>query len=143
MRHVVIDTNCLLQMISRHNPYYRAWSAFDNGRYYICVSNDIINEYREIIEKLTNALVADNVIATIIRSPYCLRYDPHFHFGLITQDPDENKFVDCAIIANAGYVVSEDSHFNEFKDIPFPQVNVLKINEFMADIDSKETEITS
>jgi predicted nucleic acid-binding protein len=62
---------------------------------------------------------------------------------LITQYPDDNKFVDCAIIANADYVVSEDSHFNEFKDIPFPQVNVLKINEFMADIDSKETEITS
>ena len=143
MRHVVIDTNCLLQMISRHNPYYRAWSAFDNGQYYICVSNDIINEHREIIAKLTNALVADNVIATIIRSPYCLRYDPHFHFGLITQDPDDNKFVDCAIIANADYVVSEDSHFNELKDIPFPQVNVLKNNEFMADIDSKETEITS
>ena len=143
MRHVVIDTNCLLQMISRHSPYYRAWSAFDNGQYYICVSNDIINEHREIIAKLTNALVADNVISTIIRSPYCLRYDPHFHIGLITQDPDDNKFVDCAIIANADYVVSEDFHFNELKDIPFPQVNVLKINEFMADIDSKETEITS
>jgi hypothetical protein len=44
---------------------------------------------------------------------------------------------------DADYVVSEDSHFNELKDIPFPQVNVLKVNEFMADIDSKETEITS
>lgn len=134
MRHVVIDTNCLLQMISRHSPYYAAWSAFDHGRYCMCVSNDIISEYREIFAKLTNTFVAENVIATILRSPYCLRFDPHFHFGLITQDPDDNKFVDCAIIANADYIVSEDTHFKELKTIPFPQVNVISISQFITDI---------
>ena len=124
MRHVVIDTNCLLQMISRHSPYYAAWSAFDHGRYCMCVSNDIISEYREIFAKLTNTFVAENVIATILRSPYCLRL----------QDPDDNKFVDCAIIANADYIVSEDTHFKELKTIPFPQVNVISISQFITDI---------
>ena len=56
------------------------------------------------------------------------------HFFFLRAEKDEK---------DADYVVSEDSHFNELKDIPFPQVNVLKNNEFMADIDSKETEITS
>ena len=37
----------------------------------------------------------------IARSPYTRMFDPHFHFGLIEQDPDDNKFVDCVIVAEA------------------------------------------
>ena len=48
MRHVVIDTNCLVQMISIHSPFRPAWDAFREGRYVICVSNEIISEYLEI-----------------------------------------------------------------------------------------------
>ena len=44
---------------------------------------------------------------------------------------DDNKFVDCAIAANAQYIVSEDSHFKHLKNIPFPAVNVIRLREFM------------
>ena len=37
----------------------------------------------------------------IARSPYTRMFDRHFHFGLIEQDPDDNKFVDCVIVAEA------------------------------------------
>ena len=49
MHYVVVDTNCLLQMISLHSPYRPAWNAFREGRYIICVSNEIISEYMEIL----------------------------------------------------------------------------------------------
>ena len=134
MRHVVIDTNCLLQMISRHSPYYVGWQAFHDGKYYLCVSNEIISEYQEIITRLTNPFVAENIVGTILKSTYCLQFDPKFRFGLISTDPDDNKFVDCAIIANADYVVSEDSHFKELDFVSFPKVRVLSIRDFVEDI---------
>ena len=31
---------------------------------------------------------------------------------------------------NADYIVTEDSHFNHLKQIPFPQLNVLTLDEF-------------
>ena len=40
MNPVVIDTNCLLQIISRRSPYRPIWDAFLQGRYDLCVSND-------------------------------------------------------------------------------------------------------
>ncbi len=49
-------------------------------------------------------------------------------------DPDDNKFVDCAIIANADYIVSDDSHFKVLKDIPFPVVRVLSLEQFQQDL---------
>jgi len=41
MNPVVIDTNCLLQIISRKSPYRPIWDAFLEGRYHLCVSNEI------------------------------------------------------------------------------------------------------
>lgn len=134
MRAVVIDTNCLLQMISQQSPYFAVWKAFDEGKYLLCVSNEIINEYQEIIGRIANPFVAENVIEFILNSPFCLRFDPQYHFELISQDPDDNKFVDCAIIANADYIVSEDSHFKVLEIISFPKVNVITLNRFMNDI---------
>lgn len=133
-RQVVIDTNCLVQMISAHSPYRPAWQAFREGLYTLCVSNDILNEYNEILERVANAAVAHNIVNAIVRSPYTRMLDPHFRFGLIEQDPDDNKFVDCAIIAGADYIVSEDAHFRVLAEIPFPNVKVIRMDEFLQDL---------
>lgn len=128
-----LDTNCLVQMLSVHSPYHPAWQAFREGRYMLCVSNEILNEYQEIIERVANAEVARNIVTAIVRSPFTRFFTPHFYFHLIEQDPDDNKFVDCAIIAGADYIVSEDSHFHVLKDIPFPSVEVIRLDRFLKE----------
>lgn len=134
MRRIVIDTNCLVQMISLHSPYRPAWDAFRQGRYILCVSNDIITEYTEILSQLTTPYIAENIINAILKSPFCKRFDPQFHFDLIKQDPDDNKFVDCAIIANAEYIVSKDSHFDVLHTISFPHVRVIRLDTFVENL---------
>lgn len=59
-----------------------------------------------------------------------MRFDSHFSFGLITVDADDNKFVDCAIVANAHFIVTEDKHFYVLKNIEFPHVDVIGIDDF-------------
>ena len=63
MNPVVIDTNCLLQIIARHSPYRPIW--------------------------------------------------------------------DCAFAAGADYLVSEDNHFDVLRKTPFPQLNLVTLDEFM------------
>ena len=46
-RRVVLDTNCLLQSISRKGRYYRVWRAFLDGEYDLCITTDILEEYEE------------------------------------------------------------------------------------------------
>ena len=134
-RQIVLDTNCLVQMISLHSPYRPVWQAFRDGRYTLCVSNDILTEYNEILERVANAAVAHNIVNAIARSPYTRMIDPQYRFGLIEQDPDHNKFVACAIIAGADYIGSEDAHFRILADIPFPSVAVIRLDEFIKDLD--------
>lgn len=134
MRFVVVDTNCLLCMIPMRSKYRPAWESFLDGKYILCVSNEIVSEYMEILTAKVSTSFAENIVGAILRSPFVRRFDPQFHFNLIESDPDDNKFVDCAIIANADFIVSEDSHFRVLKTIPFPKVNVLTLDEFSEEL---------
>jgi len=48
------------------------------------------------------------------------------------KDEDDNKFVDCAIAANADYFIAHDKDFNILKQTDFPKINVVNLNEFKA-----------
>lgn len=64
---------------------------------------------------------------------YAKSVDAQFRLGLITADYDDNKFVDCAIVSGAQFIVTNDSHFDALADIPFPKVVVRTIDEFLSD----------
>jgi uncharacterized protein len=51
---------------------------------------------------------------------------------LIVPDEDDNKYCDCAIAGQADYIVTEDKHFDVLKNIPFPSLEVISIDEFLA-----------
>ena len=131
MNPVVIDTNCLLQIIARKSPYRPIWDAFLAGKYQLCVSNEILEEYQEILEQQITPTVAENVILLILNRNNTILVDPHFRMELVTKDRDDNKFVDCAFAAGADYLVSEDSHFNVLRSTPFPSLNLVTLDEFM------------
>ena len=131
MSPVVIDTNCLLQIIARNSPYRPIWDAFLEGRYDLCVSNEILEEYQEILSQQITPTIAENVVLLILNQRNVRLVDPHFRMALISVDPDDNKFVDCAFAAGADYLVSEDSHFKVLRKIPFPTLNLVTLDEFM------------
>jgi len=131
LNKVVLDTNCLIMALSRHSEYYPVWQGIQTGRYILCVSNDIFAEYHEIIARKMSEIVADNVIRLLSECPFVEFVDPRYHLELIQVDPDDNKFVDCAFAANATYIVSNDKHFDVLKSVDFPQIQVLKLIEFL------------
>ena len=132
--NIVLDTNCLLIAISDRSRFHRVWQAFTHGDYTLCVTNEILEEYAEVISRNINERVAQTVIYLIMTLSNVKYIDPHFRFHLITTDPDDNKFVDCAIAASAKYIVTEDHHFEVLKDIPFPRVEVISIEQFLLEL---------
>ncbi len=67
----------------------------------------------------------------ITQSPDVVFVSNYFNWNFITEDPDDNKFVDCAISANADFIITEDKHFRILKEIKFPSVTVLSAKEFV------------
>ena len=106
------------------------WDAFLRGEFILCLSNEIVEEYLEILSNKTTSSIAGNVISTILNQHNIELINPHYRFGLIQSDIDDNKFVVCAIVANAEFLVSNDSHFRVLEQIPFPKVNILRLQSF-------------
>ena len=103
-----------------------------NGEIQLCVNTEILNEYEEILSEKTTKEIAHNVVEAIARLSTTYFQDSYYHFGLITEDPDDNKFVDCAIAADAELIVTNDKHFDVLRTVSWPKLTIIKLNEFVA-----------
>ena len=137
MRRVVLDTNCLLQTLPTRSPYHKIWTEILAGRIRLCVNSDILNEYEEILAEKTTPEIAKNVVEAIARLHTTIFQQVYIHFGLIEADADDNKFVDCAVAANAEFIVTNDTHFNILKHIDWPRLTVIDIKEFAKQLDNE------
>ena len=135
---VVLDTNCLIMAISARNEYHQVWQAFLDGKYIMCVTNEIIEEYSEVISRNISPFLSELVISAIINRKNVLMKSPSYAFHLIEADVDDNKFVDCAIISNAKYIVTNNHHFDVLRSIPFPKVDVVNLNRFLLDLQNDD-----
>uniref|UniRef100_A0AB33JNK0 PIN domain-containing protein n=4 Tax=unclassified Prevotella TaxID=2638335 RepID=A0AB33JNK0_9BACT len=133
---IVLDTNCLILSLPPKSRYHKTWEAIIRGQYVLCVSNEILEEYEEIISRFWGKDIADYVMNIIINNTTTYFMDPFFKYKLIDADPDDNKFVDCAITSNARYIVTEDRHFDVLRQIDFPKVDVIGIDEFLHEVEN-------
>lgn len=127
---IVVDTNVFINCIGKTSPLRWLFDSIINGTLNLCISNDIFYEYWEILEEQTKPEVANNVSNFLVTIPSVRFKDPFLKWNLITADEDDNKFVDCAIVAGAEGIITNDAHFNVLKTVPFPKVRVFTPEEF-------------
>ena len=128
---IVLDTNCLIQSVPEKSFYHDVWLSFERGENTMCITNEILEEYTEILQRLTDVETAEVVVRSLINSSFVEFITPYYHFNLIATDPDDNKFVDCAVAAQARYIVSNDKHFNVLKQEVYPFIDVLSLDDFL------------
>ena len=100
------------------------------GSFDLYLSSDILQEYEEIIGNRLSKAAADAVLETLENLSNVHYTDVYYRWQLITADPDDDKFVDCAIAGGCDYIVTNDRHFNVLKVIDFPPVKVINLEEF-------------
>ena len=142
---VVIDTNVLLVSISSRSRYHTIYRSFLDELYTVCVTTDMLNEYEEILSysQHLGADKAQYVLETIDDATNVLCATRYYRWDLIRADPDDNKFVDCALAwCNADYIVTNDGHFELLKDLPFPKVAIVSADEFLTILSSVKSELS-
>ena len=128
---VVLDTNVILVSIPRQSKYRSIFERILDGSFQLVISNDILNEYYEIIALKNNPIVAANVTELLINLPNVQKVNVYFNWNLIGVDQSDNKFVDAALAGNADFIVTNDRHFDSLKALEFPKVNTISITGFM------------
>jgi len=124
----------LLVSVQEYSGFYWLWQAFRNKKFVLCYSDEILDEYQEIIERYYSHALGKYVIDAILNAPHAEPIKVYYRWQLIAADPDDNKFVDCAVSANVNYLVTNDKHFKALEYIDFPKVNILTIDEFKGKI---------
>ena len=128
---VVLDTNILLQSLSRKSRLRAIWESFLNEKITLIVSNSVLLEYEEIIGMKTSQNVAFNIISLIKEVVNTELVEGWYEWNAITFDADDNKFFDTAIAGRADYIVTNDSHFNVVSNIEFPIMNIISAEKFL------------
>jgi uncharacterized protein len=134
---LVLDTNVLLVSVSSKSRYHWLFEAILNEEIDVLVTNDILLEYEEVIARHWNETVARGVIQTILLSENVYKVDVFYQWGLIDNDPDDNKFVDCAIAGGAEFLVTEDKDYRILDQIDFPKVHRLSVDELKQELRKK------
>lgn len=129
---IVLDTNVLLISIPVKSSYRYIFDCIKSGKISLLVSNEILSEYEEKIGEKTLPEIAQNVIRLLLNLPNTEKTEVYYRWNLIVKDPDDNKYVDCAVAGNAEYLVSDDSDFRILKHIEFPKLQLLTSDEFLS-----------
>ncbi|MBA4852932.1 putative toxin-antitoxin system toxin component, PIN family [Emticicia sp. BO119] len=129
---VVIDTQILLRSIPKLAPEKIIYHAFDKKEFTWVLSNEILTEYAELVSKWYGVQTMSFVLSLLLESENHQLFEPSYKWQLVEDDPDDNKFVDCAIGANADYLVTDDKHIRKLlkREHPFPPIEIVSFAEF-------------
>ena len=116
---VCIDTNSPVQLFGKKSRFQAIAVARMGGQIELALSTAILLEYEEVAAAMHGPVCAREVMNFLdlaTASGFARHFTPQFHFRIITADPDDNIFADCAIATDAEYIITEDRHFQALRN---------------------------
>lgn len=130
MISIVLDTNAFVSGIFWFGPPHRILMAWQQGAIEIITSQDIISEYARVGEVLArdyknvdiSAFIELITINSTIINPLKLQEQ-------VSADPDDEKFIECALSAECKLIISEDKYLLNISG--YSGIDVLKPAAFV------------
>jgi putative PIN family toxin of toxin-antitoxin system len=119
----------LVSALSSKSVYHSLIQDILNQRINIYVTDEILLEYEEILKLKYSATVATNFIKALHELPNVFMVNVYYKWNLLN-DKDDNKFIDCYVAANASILISNDKGFNILKQVEFPVIYVITIEQY-------------
>ena len=110
-KKVVIDTNIFISGFGWDAKPEEILKLLKQRRIINYISIDILNELKRVVSypKLKFSDLLQNRILEFVFF-YSEIVEPTQHISPITKDPDDNKFLECAMAAGAEFIISGDPH---------------------------------
>lgn len=114
---VVIDTNVFISayLNTRGHPA-RIIDLWIRGAFDLYLSDEILDEYLRVLVKIG---IAPPIVRLLNRriSKYSRLIRPAISITKIKNDPSDNKFLECAVVSKADFIISGDRHLLELGNI--------------------------
>lgn len=127
---IVLDTNVFISGIFFRGPPSQILRAWKNKRLQIVLSQEILTEYQRVAESLMFKYPSIDILPIIdlvmVHGAFVDTEDVDI---TVCEDPDDNKFIECAIASDTNIIVSGDKHLLKLKG--FKGIKVHKPREFV------------
>lgn len=108
---IVLDTNVLISGIFFAGAPYEVLKAWRDGRIQILISEEIIEEYRRVGELLSKKFPGIEFAPALqLLAIHAVFVRPKKLAAQVCEDPDNDKFLECAIAGKSKLLVSGDKH---------------------------------
>jgi len=128
---VILDTNVLVSgVFYASGPPGRIVVSFIENKFELVISPKILTEYIGIITKLQShypEVNIDQFLNKIFRVPDM--YVPGALREPICQDPEDDKFIACAIVSKTKIIVSGDKHLLDVSG--YRDIEIIKPKRFV------------
>lgn len=108
---IVLDTNVFISGIFFTGPPHRILKAWRDGRVQLVLSPDIFDEYQRVTEVLREKFPAvdlSEILELVLVEAEMCQVEP-LSEG-VCADPDDDKFIACALSSGSKLIVSGDKH---------------------------------
>jgi uncharacterized protein len=127
---VVLDTNVFMVSLAPQYKYRWVYDCLVQGKFDLAVSNEILTEYHEQIVLRYGIERTDAQLDYLLLLPNVLLVNPSFHWQLVENDKDDDKFIDCYVASQSDHIISNDRHLRGLIADEFPPLSVLSYDEF-------------
>jgi len=127
---VVVDTNVLLSGIFFSGPPARILQAWQEKEIQLVLSEEILTEYQDAASELTSQY--PNVDVEPILSLIAIHSELIESISLtetVCDDPDDDKFIACALAAEAEFIVTGDKAL--LRTTGYRDVQIIKPRDFV------------
>jgi len=127
---VVIDTNLFISSFFGGVPR-EIIDLWKNGEIILCLSQSIVEEYIEVLNRLG---LKDKQELSKLTKLFAEGYNSIFaattpHIEIVKDDPDDNKFIECAVELESKIIISGDKHLKEIKK--YIDIEIMSPREFI------------
>lgn len=127
---IVLDTNVFVSGIFFSGPPYRILKAWNAGTLDLVVSDEILSEYKRVAAVLALEHPPVNVRPFIeMVERRAILVDAVGWLQPVCEDPDNDKFLACALAGGVGTIVSGDRHL--LKVSGYQGIAVMRPREFV------------
>lgn len=131
---VVLDTNVFISGLFWTGTPHKIIKAAENKKITIVMTPEILSELVGVLEreKFTPLFrEAGTTLDEVIKKVTALVkiFPSSVEFNVIKEDPTDNKFLACALAAQASFIVSGDQHLLKLKS--FGKIPILTPRQFL------------
>ena len=132
-KKIVLDTNVIISAFGWQGAPHEIFKKCIFGRLNLILSPHLLSEIKRALAYPKFNFDQDEIdefFSIVIETAEIV--EPEITINLISQDPDDNRVLECAVTADSEFIISGDKHLLNLKE--FGDIRILSPDEFLRSL---------